>query len=119
MDQPIAYTEFAGCIERYLQTVQKSIVLVSPYLSKGAAQFIVNKLPKDNAVIKKTVYTLPPSWEYITGASDFEALLVFKKSGFEVRTIERLHTKLFVFDDVALVGSANMTNRGWNIDHAN
>lgn len=104
MDQPIVYTEFVDCIERYLQAVQKSIVLVSPYLSERAAQFIVDRIPEDNTTIKKTVYTLPPSWEYITGASDFEALLVFKKSGFNVRSIERLHTKLFVFDNVALVG---------------
>lgn len=69
-------------------------------------------------VRERIVYTLPIGMEYITGSSDIEALDILWQGGFELREIRELHTKLYVFDDQAFVGSANMTNKGWNVNHA-
>lgn len=90
---------------------KKSILIVSPYLKKKVANKIIS-LVKDRPV-KTMLVTLPPGVEYITGATDPEAIIELQKNGFEIRMLPFLHAKIYLFDEkTLLVGSANFTNRG-------
>ena len=54
-------------------------------------------------------------WQFcdlVSGASDFGVYEVAKRFGWNFLFNQNLHAKVYLFDDIVFIGSANMTNRG-------
>lgn len=52
-----------------------------------------------------------------TGALGFDALEAFEQASFAMKSLEKLHAKVVVIDDWALVGSANLSQGGGYRNH--
>jgi len=90
------------------------LFIISPYVTTEAvAQLIYS----DDVVKSIVLITLPPGIEYLTGASDPEALLMLANRGITVRMLDGLHAKIYMFDNRTMyLGSANFTSRGLSIN---
>ncbi|MEH7501976.1 phospholipase D-like domain-containing protein [Neobacillus drentensis] len=98
-----------------LLTANKSILIISPYVTKTAVQKLLDNLSETKK--QKLFITLPPGPDYLTGAVELEALQLLHKAGFEIRCLEDLHAKIYILDqEIAFIGSANFTSNGWNIE---
>ncbi|WP_045521343.1 phospholipase D family protein [Neobacillus niacini] len=98
-------------IENAVKEAQHSVLIVSPYIKYNTAARIVNIVKNKNLDLK--ILTLPPGEEYITGATDLEAILTLQTYGFKIKMLPYLHAKLYLIDEKCLfIGSANFTNRG-------
>ena len=72
---------------------------------------LISLLKNKNLYLK--FLTLTPGEEYITGATDLNAIMALQDFGFEVRMLPFLHAKIYIIDNKTLMlGSANFTNRG-------
>ncbi|MEI7026984.1 phospholipase D-like domain-containing protein [Paenibacillus sp. y28] len=93
----------------------QSVTIVSPYITYPAVQQLLDNLP--DSCKSLTMITIPMGFDYISGAVDIAALAMLRRAGFSIRTLDRLHTKLYVLDDkAAYTGSANFTSSGWCLD---
>ncbi|WP_077212424.1 phospholipase D-like domain-containing protein [Bacillus dakarensis] len=98
-------------ITKSAEKAQKSIFIVSPYIKEQTAHEIIKVMGNKNLDLK--LVTLPPGEEYITGATDLEAILALQENGFDIKMLPYLHAKVYMFDDKTLfLGSANFTNKG-------
>lgn len=106
--------ELINKLIREIKKAKQETLIISPYVTKEAVMRIVPYC-KDRKLILKLV-TLPPGKEYVTGATDPDALLLLAQSGFSIMMLERLHAKIYIIDnETILLGSANLTSRGLGI----
>lgn len=81
----------------------------SPYVSSGVAD-ITGMAPRG---VDRTLITRTDLRDFASGASNLDSLCDIARDGVNVRTLSRLHAKVYVFDDsAALVTSANATTSG-------
>jgi phosphatidylserine/phosphatidylglycerophosphate/cardiolipin synthase-like enzyme len=103
--------DLINVIEEAVESAEQSILIISPYIKYTTATRVVHTIK--NKSIKLRVLTLPPGEEYITGATDLEAILTLQANGFEIKMLPSLHAKIYLFDEKRLfIGSANFTNKG-------
>ena len=89
------------------------LVLCAPFIKTAVLCRLLDATPARAAV---TVVTRWRAEEVAAGVSDLEVLdLMAARVGAKLRLIDRLHAKLYVADDRALAGSANLTATalGW------
>ncbi|MCY0887869.1 MAG: phospholipase D-like domain-containing protein [Alicyclobacillaceae bacterium] len=102
---------------------QKSLIIVTPYVTMEGAQVLLQALAerKSKNVLLLRFVTLPQGDEYVTGFVQPEALLCLQEAGFEIRVLERLHAKIYFVDgETVFLGSANVTQTGLGAaEHSN
>jgi len=94
-----------------LKNVNQTFYVISPFIgintSKALAQVINEKK------IKATVITRFSRNDFYSNASSIEGLLILKEAGCNLKAVKKLHTKLYLFDNNAMIlGSSNFTNGG-------
>ena len=89
-----------------------ALVLVAPFIKKDVLERILTNLPEDVFVKCVTRWRVG---EIASGVSDIEIWDLFK-SNTELYLSFDLHAKYYRFDEVAIIGSANLTNAalGWS-----
>jgi hypothetical protein len=86
------------------------LVVASPYVGSTFPKLLLSK-PRSVSSVLITRTTLR---DFAAGSSDLEAVCQTAKLGTKVRSLPRLHAKVFVFDGIrALVTSANATPSGF------
>jgi len=93
--------------------------VISPFLTKHALRLVTGG--SSSCIL----YTRCDLDNFLSMSSDIQAIHYAHSCGISIRHVNCLHAKIFVFDDEALVGSANCTNRGlslgnsenWNVEY--
>ena len=88
---------------------REQVLVVSAYIRSDMLHQLLDAVPDNVAV---TVYTRWHIDDILTGASDRKAWDVAKNHGTRFYSCPRLHAKMYIADNAALVGSANATNKG-------
>jgi len=92
-----------------LAEAKKNVFLASPFIKLQTALLVAQKINKDVDFRYINSFKLA---HFHTGASDLEALSVFKKQNCALKNVHNLHAKLFVFDNTAIITSGNLTPGG-------
>jgi len=94
---------------RLLHGAKTNVYLASPFIKTQTASLIVKNIrsPIDFRYINSFKLA-----HFHTGASDLEALRILKRENCRQKSVQNLHAKLFVFDNVAVVTSGNLTPGG-------
>ncbi len=87
----------------------EKIYLSSPFIKTPVAKLIIDNKNKGVDCKLLTKFTLS---NMRGGGLDLSAVQAFKNSGFSPKNIDSLHAKIFIFDNKAIVTSANLTNSG-------
>lgn len=98
------------CIAKYAAQANE-VVVVSPYIKKETTKWVLSLI---NPRAKIQVLTRANLQDFIHGASDIESWQEIWKKGGKVFIEQNLHAKYYRFDDVVLIGSANLTEKGLN-----
>jgi hypothetical protein len=87
-------------------------VLCAPFTKRGIVERVTEIL---DPAVEVTLFTRWRPEEVAAGVSDTAVLALLENRGGRVFLHDPLHAKAFIFDDIALVGSANLTARalGW------
>ncbi|WP_028988089.1 phospholipase D-like domain-containing protein [Thermicanus aegyptius] len=108
------HSEFVSNLKSDITKAKKSIIIISPYITLLAVDNLLSAITTKH--LEKIVVTLPFGTEYLTGAVELEALKQLQKSGFKLKSLELLHSKIYVIDNkIAYIGSANFTGKGWGL----
>ena len=103
-------------LKRLLGKTQKQLMIISPFVT-GVAVDILRPVAEGDRVACKLITRLNLN-DFRSGVSDLGALKQLVEMGVEVRTLKRLHAKVYVFDDrEAVVTSANFTGGGLTNEH--
>lgn len=88
---------------------KKRMYLASPFIKRQTAEAIVKNI-NGNLVIKY-IHSFKLA-NFHRGVSDLEALKIFNGNNVKQKSIHNLHAKIFIFDDKAVITSANLTPGG-------
>jgi hypothetical protein len=97
----------AEILERTL-TASSEIALVCPYVTSAE---IVRAVCSSPARSKRLVTRFDAS-DILNGSTDLACLFALVEGGVDVRVFEGVHAKVYILDDWAYVGSANLTRTG-------
>lgn len=98
------------CVSTYA-TQANEVVIVSPYIKNETIKWIFSLI---NSEAKVLVLTKANLQDFIFGASDIESWQEIWKIGGRLFIEQNLHAKYYRFDNVVLIGSANLTEKGLN-----
>lgn len=105
-------SSFSNAFLKDLKQCEKSVTIISPYVTQGAVESLVKLIPP---VRQCKLITLPPGEEYLFGSVEIDALKLLEKYNFQIYVLPNLHSKIYLLDDNrAYIGSANLTSKGWN-----
>lgn len=94
-----------------LENVTKSFYLISPFIGINTSRKLANVISKTG--IKVTIITRFSRNDFYSRASSIEGLKILREVGCELKAVKKLHTKLYIFDNNAIVmGSSNFTDGG-------
>ncbi|MFI1770179.1 phospholipase D family protein [Thalassobellus citreus] len=98
-------------IMNLIEEVKSSFYLISPFIGINTSKILANIIKEKK--IKATIITRFSRNDFFVGASSIEGLRILKEAGFELKAVKKLHTKLYVFDNNAIIlGSSNFTDGG-------
>ncbi|MDF2650076.1 MAG: hypothetical protein K0Q73_5881 [Paenibacillus sp.] len=78
-----------------MKRAEHEVFIVSPYVTKEVVAHFIKQNKKVSTLNLRFV-TRPPGIDYVTGATDPEALLLLQQAGFKIRMLPKLHAKLYV-----------------------
>lgn len=108
----------AGCLRTLFQDAS-DLVMVSPWLKIQALKWIIDT-PRRQPACKLRVLMGGNLRDFLSKASDIEAVEWLLERGAEVRLASNLHAKIYMADrSRAIVTSANLTQPGLGLDHGN
>ena len=85
------------------------LLISSPFVNDGILK-LTDLVPKEAS---RTLVTRTDLRDFAVGASNLDTLCSLSRDGVSIRSLSRLHAKIYVFDSsVALVTSANATRAG-------
>lgn len=94
-----------------LDNVKNSFYLISPFIGINTSRKLASIISKNG--IKVTIITRFSRNDFFACASSIEGLKILKDAGCELKAVKRLHTKLYIFDnDAIIMGSSNFTDGG-------
>ena len=93
---------------------QERVIIVSAYLGASALDRLLDAIP--GGVTRTAVFARWDIGDLTSGATDWEVWDVAKTHDVPLYACPRLHAKIYVADEVALVGSANATASGLGLD---
>jgi phosphatidylserine/phosphatidylglycerophosphate/cardiolipin synthase-like enzyme len=91
-----------------LATARTRVWLVSPYLTSED----LLRAARASVAGSKRLLTRLNGADILAGATDLRLLVSLLGAGVHVHVTEDVHAKVYVIDDWAYVGSANLTTRG-------
>ena len=92
--------------------VERDVNIISPFLTMSMAEKLCEVKEKKNLAC--TFITRLYLEDMFAKANSLDALELMLDKGVTVYAVKRLHTKLYLFDDVnAIIGSANFTTGGF------
>jgi phosphatidylserine/phosphatidylglycerophosphate/cardiolipin synthase-like enzyme len=106
--------------DQLIDNCQSSLVLCSPFVSRGPCDRIIGRLQARRAVIAIQLLTDLSTDNLLSGATDAAALLAVAEQlpTAEIHYLPRLHAKVYVCDCTsAVVTSDNMTEGGLRRNH--
>lgn len=94
---------------------EQRVILVAPFVKVGIVQQVVDHIAN---TVEIKLFTRWKPEEIALGVSDLEVWdLLAPRENAHVFLCQNLHAKCFLSDEVALVGSANLTSRGLGTHH--
>lgn len=107
---PVLMTSIYQTLLKLAETAEQRVILVSPFLSIPVARAL-----SEIAKLSRASWTILTHLEVNSVASGYlsvDALKLLASADVRVRHLDRLHAKAYVMDDVAIVGSGNLTWAG-------
>ena len=103
---------FGEKIASFLGIAKRNVVIVAPFMLSEALARLLNRIPSG---VETLVVTRWRPTDLLAGVSDLGIYDLTESKGVPLFLRNDLHAKLFVADDLCLVGSANVTNTalGW------
>lgn len=95
---------------RLLGSAQEQVIIASAYLGAGTLDRLLEAIP--DRVTRTAVIARWDIKDMTSGATDWRAWDVARRYAVPLYACPRLHAKIYVADDLALVGSANATASG-------
>ncbi len=96
-------------LAEHARACSSRLLIGSPFVNDGILQ-LTDLVPKEAS---RTLVTRTDLRDFALGASSLDTLCSLSKDGVTIRSLHRLHAKIYVFDSsVALVTSANATRAG-------
>lgn len=92
-----------------LKEAKETVYLASPFIKQQTARLITKHSSRDIDFRYINSFKLS---NFHRGASDLEALRILTKKGFRQKNVHNLHAKIFIFDNVAVITSSNLTPGG-------
>lgn len=92
-----------------VKSANERIYLSSPFIKQSVADLIVSHKSQSVDCKLLTKFTLS---NMRGGGLDLSAIQTFKDNQFSLKNIDNLHAKIFIFDNKAIITSANLTNGG-------
>jgi phosphatidylserine/phosphatidylglycerophosphate/cardiolipin synthase-like enzyme len=89
------------------------LLIVCPFIQRNPVQRLID-LGRPQVLQVLTRYNLD---DFACGVSDPAALQLLLENGARIRGIKGLHAKLYLFDNCALLTSANLTDTGLHDNH--
>jgi hypothetical protein len=111
--QDLYFTNLAQCFTERIQSAERNILVVSPFISSTALKYFLSKASTE---LKIQVVTRWGMRDVLSGVSDPEVYPLVKSLGGQVFHCPNLHSKYYRFDESVLVGSANVTKMGFSIN---
>lgn len=95
---------------------KKQVRIITPFISRDMAKQLADIVCKND--IKCTLITRFKRQDFLDGVSSIHALQDLKMAGVDILALTKLHTKLYIVDDKAvIIGSANFTAGGFKNNH--
>lgn len=98
-----------GTFVNLLKGAKEAVYLASPFIKQQTARLITENTNREIDFRYINSFKLA---NFHRGASDLEALRIFDKNSFRQKNVHNLHAKFFIFDDVAIITSGNLTPGG-------
>ena len=96
-------------LAQYAKACQAKVLIGSPYVNAGIFK-LTNLIGKG---VSRTLITRTDLRDFAVGASNLDTLCNLAQGGMAIRSLSKLHAKVYIFDDAsALVTSANATYSG-------
>lgn len=98
--------------ERFARSIDGSALIVAPYISKGALEHLSSHLSHRRISTEVHILTDLAIDSVLQGSTDVSAIAEFCRGNakVEVRTLPRLHAKVYIADDhCAIITSGNLT----------
>ncbi|HXY74081.1 MAG TPA: phospholipase D-like domain-containing protein [Dehalococcoidales bacterium] len=93
----------------FIKEATKSVYLASPFIKTSTASLIAQNV---NPRVDFRYINSFKLAHFHNGGSDLEALRILKNVKCKEKNVHKLHAKFFIFDDVAIVTSGNLTPGG-------
>lgn len=99
-------------LEKFLAAATTEVLVVAPFIKRSTLQRLLAHVSSE---VTLTVYTRWNAYEVAAGVSDLEVLDILTERGAPLLLVDGLHAKIYVADEAARVGSANVTHTalGW------
>ena len=94
-----------------LYSLSEDQIFLSAYFTEGAYRWL--QALSSGAHLKLVIRARPN--DFLSGASDLEAVRKAVSSGWDVRFISVLHAKVYLLGDKIVVGSGNLTANGMHL----
>ncbi|GAA0448485.1 hypothetical protein GCM10008983_28150 [Lentibacillus halophilus] len=108
--------EFESHLFKEIENCNKSIVIISPFLSTNTIEKLIEIVLRKN--LSCTVITRFERKAFIDGASSLKALKILIQNNITLLALKDLHSKVYIFDNKnCMVGSANFTHKALNKNH--
>lgn len=92
-----------------LKEAKVSVYLASPFIKEQTARLITENTSRDIDLRYINSFKLS---NFHRGASDLEALRILSNNRFRQKNVHNLHAKFFIFDNIAVITSGNLTPGG-------
>lgn len=90
------------------QGCRSRMVIGSPYVNNGI-RALTDLVPKEAS---RVLVTRTDLRDFAVRASNLDSLCALARDGVTIKSLNNLHAKMYIFDDAALVTSANATFSG-------
>lgn len=106
----IIKSPWANRFKELILSTKKEFIFTSPFIKNSAAILLMNSINKDVNIKGIISFRLQ---NFASGASDFEAIEMLWKNKASLKSIQKLHSKVYIFDEsTAVISSANLTPSG-------
>ncbi len=94
-----------------LENTNSSFYLICPFIGINTSKILANIITRKK--FEAIIITRFSRNDFYVNASSIEGLKILKEAGCELKAVKNLHTKLYIFDNNAIIlGSSNFTDGG-------
>lgn len=107
-DLQVIITPTFGWLAEFATSCKSQMLISSPYVNGG----IINLTDRVSKDVPRTLITRTDLRDFALGASSLDTLCTLAQDGVTIKSLSNLHAKMYIFDNSALVTSANATFSG-------